>query len=400
MSGGASTPPPSPHSLVAALRARDDLHDPRVEAAFLAIPRALFLPGLPLEQVYADEPIPIKRTADGTVIASSSQPSMMALMLEQLRLRPGLNVLEIGAGTGYNAALICHLVGAQGRVTSVEIDPQIADAAIDHLTSAGISAVKVVTGDGAAGFAPRASYDRIIATAGVWDLPPAWIRQLKPRGLLVVPLWFESLQFSAALELQADGTLYSDSNLQCGFVRLRGVAMGEEGAYRVGPLLTVQANAGAVDAAALHLLLSHSADAEIDHLTRLSQREIVWRLAPFLALHLPPGLALANYYLPPDQTAYGLTGSGIALLGRGSACFVPAQGEGVVYTFGASEALLALQDGMAAWEKIGRPRGERLRIRVTPREQVNGDFPARLVGRRFTRRDHVYDVWFDGAKSP
>jgi len=251
---------PSPRTLVESMRARGDLKDARLEAAFLAIPRAHFLPGLPPETVYSDEAIAIKRAADGTVISSSSQPSMMALMLEQLNLKPGMNVLEIGTGSGYNAAIMQHLVGPNGLVTTIELDPEIGEVAVDNLARAGISGVRVVIGDGAAGFAPRASYDRIIATAGIWDIPTAWVRQLKPRGRIVAPIWLEGFQYSAAFELQADGTLYSEDNLPCGFVRMRGAGMGEEGVFRVGSLLTLQANAGTLDSAQLQMLLSQSLD--------------------------------------------------------------------------------------------------------------------------------------------
>src|SRR5688500_13282187 len=93
---------------------------PAILDAFRAVPRHLFLPGRPLEEVYRDEAIPTK-LAGGQAISSSSQPAMMAIMLEQLDFAPGQHILEIGAGTGYNAALIGHLVGPTGRVVTVDI---------------------------------------------------------------------------------------------------------------------------------------------------------------------------------------------------------------------------------------------------------------------------------------
>ena len=78
-----------------------------------------------------------KRDEDGQPISSSSQPAIMAIMLDQLGLAPGQRVLEIGAGTGYNAALISHIVGAEGQVTSVDIDPELVGPAREHLASAG-----------------------------------------------------------------------------------------------------------------------------------------------------------------------------------------------------------------------------------------------------------------------
>ena len=97
-------------ALVRTLRESGALTDARVEAAFRSVPRHLFLPGVEIERVYRDEAIPTK-LADGIPISSSSQPAIMAIMLEQLDVQPGHNVLEIGAGTGYNAALLAYLAG-------------------------------------------------------------------------------------------------------------------------------------------------------------------------------------------------------------------------------------------------------------------------------------------------
>ena len=93
---------------------------------------------------------------------------MMAIMLQQLGLGAGMNVLEIGTASGYNAALIKHVLGEHGHVTSLEIDRDLAEQARENLYSAGYSDVPVVNRDGVSGYEPRAQYDRIIATAGVW----------------------------------------------------------------------------------------------------------------------------------------------------------------------------------------------------------------------------------------
>src|SRR5262249_35642587 len=135
------------HALVDGLRRDGALHSAAVEAAFRAVPRHLFLPGLPLDVIYRDDAIVTKRE-EGRGVSSSSQPAMMAIMLEQLDLRPGHRVLEIGAGTGYNAALMAHIVGEQGRVTTLDIDEDLAAAAAAHLNRAGFERVRVVCGDG------------------------------------------------------------------------------------------------------------------------------------------------------------------------------------------------------------------------------------------------------------
>ena len=159
-----------------------------VTAAMRAVPRHLFLPELPPEMAYRNEAIVTRRGADGQPTSSSSQPTIMAYMLDQLRVGPGQRVLEIGAGTGYNAALLQQLVGAGGRVVTVDLDDDVARQAAAHLARAGYPEVTVVQADGAAGYPAGAPYDRIIATVGVSDLAPAWLDQLVPGGRVVVPL--------------------------------------------------------------------------------------------------------------------------------------------------------------------------------------------------------------------
>ncbi|HEV3291200.1 MAG TPA: methyltransferase domain-containing protein, partial [Streptosporangiaceae bacterium] len=138
-----------------------------VAAALHAVPRHLFLPEQPPEAAYRDDAIVTKRDETGQPISSSSQPAIMAIMLDQLDLVAGQRVLEIGAGTGYNAALISHIIGPSGQVTSVDIDPELAGRAREHLASAGFGEVSVVCAVGAGGYPPRAPYVRIIATVGV-----------------------------------------------------------------------------------------------------------------------------------------------------------------------------------------------------------------------------------------
>ena len=144
-----------------------------------------------------------KRDAAGMPISSSSQPAIMAIMLDQLNLLPGHRVLEIGAGTGYNAALMSHIVGAEGQVTSVDIDPELAGRAREQLGGAGFGAVTVVCADGVDGCPERAPYDRVIATVGVADLAPAWLAQTACEARIVVPLDVRGTQLSVAFEQAA-----------------------------------------------------------------------------------------------------------------------------------------------------------------------------------------------------
>jgi protein-L-isoaspartate(D-aspartate) O-methyltransferase len=218
--------------MVAALREQGCLHQAALEDAFLAVPRHIFVPSRTLAEAYnPDDAIPTHFDADGVPISSSSAPNIMATMLEQLDVRRGMDVLEIGAGTGYNAALLAHLVGPEGRVVSVELDESVAQEARRHLAAAGVEDVRVVVGDGWLGSAAdddAASFDRIEATVGVWEVSPHWMRQLRPGGVLVLPLWLRpGIQVSVAFVRDGD-RLRSTSAVGCGFMRLRGSHAGPE----------------------------------------------------------------------------------------------------------------------------------------------------------------------------
>lgn len=163
----------------------DTVRTPVVEAALRSVPRHLFLPGVPLDAAYANEPVYTKQDGVGASISAASQPRMVAMMLEQLQLQPGQRVLELGAGTGYNAAVMAAIAGEKGHVTAIDIDEDLVDGARAHLAAADVANVEVVLGDGALGHADAAPYDRVIATVGAYEVPPAWLDQLAPTGRLV-----------------------------------------------------------------------------------------------------------------------------------------------------------------------------------------------------------------------
>src|SRR5437660_5636914 len=173
-------------TLIDKLKRDGTIFTPSVEAAFRALPRHLFLPGVPLGEVYRDQAIATK-TLNGLFVSSSSQPTIMAIMLELLELKPGQRVLEIGAGTGYNAALMAHIVGEAGQVVTIDIDEDIVQSARKYRAMAGFDKVLVVCGDGGLGYSSAATYDRIILTVQAWDITPSWWEQLKPHGRLLLP---------------------------------------------------------------------------------------------------------------------------------------------------------------------------------------------------------------------
>jgi protein-L-isoaspartate(D-aspartate) O-methyltransferase len=213
--------------MVDALVAGGRVRSPAVEEALRATPRHLFLPDRDPAVAYADEAVAVQHV-DGVATSSASQPSMMAIMLEQLGLAPGQRVLEIGAGTGYNAALMARIVGPTGAVTTLDIDPGLIASAAGHLAAAGIGGIALVCADGALGYPPAAPYDRIVLTVGAADVRPEWVAQLAPGGRLLVPLAVRGSQLSTALDLGPDGVLRSDSVRGCAFIRLRGIGAADD----------------------------------------------------------------------------------------------------------------------------------------------------------------------------
>ncbi|MFC0861653.1 methyltransferase, FxLD system [Sphaerimonospora cavernae] len=249
-------------ALIEQIRDLGKLRSAQVEAAFRAIPRHLFLPDVDLPTAYARRPVIIKRGDDGTALSSASSPDLVAAMLEQLDLRPGHRVMEIGAATGINAALLAELVGRSGQVVTIEIDGDLADGARAALAAAGYHQVEVVCADGASGYPARAPYDRVIATAGAGDLSTAWWQQLAAGGRLVVPLRLHDsgLTRSIAFDLQQPDRMVSRSALVCGFVPMRGTAFYGGRSLQLADNVVLHLDAGDLgDEAALGRALAYPA---------------------------------------------------------------------------------------------------------------------------------------------
>jgi protein-L-isoaspartate(D-aspartate) O-methyltransferase len=205
------------------LRDHKVLRTPSIEAAFRQTPRHLFLPGIPVDQAYADNPVYTKTDGTGVNISAASQPWMVAAMLEQLEAQPGERIMEAGAGTGYNAAIMAAIVGETGHVTTIDVDEDLVAGAREHLAAAGVANVEVVLGDGALGHPQGVPYDRIIATVGAFETPTAWLEQLSPAGRLVVPLRLRGTNSrSIIFERDEDGWRSRGSQLAV-FMPLRGI---------------------------------------------------------------------------------------------------------------------------------------------------------------------------------
>ncbi|WP_020392217.1 methyltransferase domain-containing protein [Kribbella catacumbae] len=214
------------------------LRSPRWRAAFAATPRHIFLPRFfhpdpttgdvrqttsqdPdwLEIAYTDQPLATQFNGEpgdtsGIPTSSSTAPSLMVTMLELLDLHPRHTVLEIGTGTGYNAALLSTYLG-DCNVTTVDVDGALTGPARDRLAVLDLHPT-VATADGAAGYPDRAPYDRIIATCAVRRIPMAWLEQTKPGGKILVTLETSLHGYGLALltidqEQQVDGCILPDA---------------------------------------------------------------------------------------------------------------------------------------------------------------------------------------------
>jgi protein-L-isoaspartate(D-aspartate) O-methyltransferase len=396
------------------------LHDsghtpsPEVQAAFLAVPRHLFVPGLSAVAAYQDEALVIKYGDDGLPVSSSSQPAMMAIMLEQLGLRPGHRVLEIGTGTGYNAAVMAHIVGPDGLVVSVDIDADLVGRARASLAAAGYQRVRALSADGGYGDPPDAPFDRIIVTAGAWDIPPAWLDQLAPGGRLVLPLSLRGIQLSVRLERLAGqaGRWLATSAFRCGFVRMLGAFADPEPFRPLGlsPGLYVQAGdelpanaladalagpatdlgtgvlaAGRDDLADLDLWLTLT-EPGLDRIAIMETsggRADPGPLLPFgglvsLGLEAEAGLGVSG--LAGARSPGAADGSS----GWGQRTY---PGEIMLRGYGPGGPALTgyLASQVAAWDRVGRPGGADLYLTVWP---AGGQVPV-PPGLILLRRPHV-----------
>lgn len=196
------------------LRARG-IRDERVLAAMGKVPREGFISGEDVDNAYGDYPLPI---GEGQTI---SQPYIVASMVEALEVRPENRVLEVGAGTGYEAAILGELAG---EVWTIERHAELADKAREILQKLGYANVHVVTGDGSLGLAEHAPFDRILVAAAAPHVPDTLVAQLAEGGRLVVPVGTRQEQQVLVVRKVGDQTVVTPREA-CRFVPL----VGEQG---------------------------------------------------------------------------------------------------------------------------------------------------------------------------
>lgn len=185
--------------------------------AFKKVPRHEFIPENIQDHSYADQPLSI---GHGQTI---SAPSMIAIMLESLDLKTGQKVLEVGTGSGYNAALIAEVVGQKGGVFSIERIDELAEFGRANLKQTGYGWVQVVVGDGTCGYEKKAPWDRILVTACAPELPKPLVEQMKIGGKLGAPVGQHYMfQTWVVAEKRDKGELKFEERGGCSFVPLVG----------------------------------------------------------------------------------------------------------------------------------------------------------------------------------
>ena len=358
-------------AFVARLRKAAPAPEPILDA-FARVPRHRFLPEVPLDEAYRDDAV-VTRHENGVPTSSSSQPSLMARMLGLLDVAPRHRVLEIGTGTGYNAAILAELGAA---VTTVELQPEVAASARFHLAGAAApdegpaepGTVRVVTGDGAS--PPPGPYDRIIVTAGCWSLPAALVGELVDAGVLVAPLRVNGVELVFGLRREGDRLSGADA-VSCGFMPLRG---GAERPWRWelggGGLATADADLGVEGRGALDRLLATPGRAVEDPLGLVEGEHpmdaLLWlglQGDPLLSLVLPRGDGR-----PPWTVALDVLPASLLVIELGSA-----YGRiGGARLYGGEGALRACVAGMAGWRAAGSPGPADLELTIEPSEDRTG----------------------------
>ena len=175
-----------------------------------------------LAKLYGDRPLILFGDDRDNVLSTISQPSFVLRMLDMLQLNPGQKVFELGAGSGWNAALIGRLVGPEGRVYSLEIIPDVARMAAATIEQLGIKNVSIIEADGGEGYATGAPYDRAIFTAGAYDLPHHFFKQMKNGGLLLIIIKNEGGGDNLFLLRKTSDHFESLESMTCYFVQMTG----------------------------------------------------------------------------------------------------------------------------------------------------------------------------------
>ncbi len=383
------------HALVRELRERNYIQSEPVAEAMSRTPRHCFVPDASPEEAYTDTVIVTHFEGDQPV-SSCSQPAIIGIMLDQLALEPGHRILEIGAGTGYNAALMAELVGPTGSVTTIDVDPVIVSEARERLAAAGYPSVRVILGDGGFGYDPHAPYDRIILTVGTRDIPLAWYRQLRRGGRMVAPLaGRHGAQVSAVL-IRTNAGFQSAGLEPCGFISLRGSFGDQDSVTVIGPENRLRVIHGPETEFQPTRVAKWLQDRGTERTIQpeLTSRQLQFGLAWWLEAHAPglyrvrgEGEPVVRGRLPALRRLGAAAAETIGVVAPDGLClFAPPQGSDassdaplVLKTFGPGKSAPdAVEQAMQQWRAAGSPIVDALTISAVPNRFMPDTLPEGL----------------------
>ncbi|MFE6691016.1 ATP-grasp peptide maturase system methyltransferase [Streptomyces sp. NPDC057743] len=305
-------------------------------------------------------------TVTGFPTSSSTMPSTVIGMSEALDVEDGMSVLEIGTGTGYSTALLCHRLG-EDNVTSVEVDPDVAQRADNALEAAGYS-TWTVTGDGLLGHPHRAPYDRTIATCALRRIPYAWVRQTKPGGIILATVGPSAWSYGtglAKLTVNDDGTAEGRITGRSSFMPARAEA--------AVPL------SGDLTARAFY--------ADTERKTSLSPDMLNDWMPAFLAQLAAPGAQLVRAVSDSRETVY------LFDTGREAFAALTADGDHWTVRQGGPVAIWdAIETTLTAWHDAGKPDITSVRLAITPKTHAYW-----IGGQQITNDNRSY--WLGGANA-
>jgi protein-L-isoaspartate(D-aspartate) O-methyltransferase len=370
---------------------RDTPITPATERAYLETPRHIFVPRYRqwgsttwhdlrpdnwdehAAALYSDQPLILAGDDDQNLISTISQPSFVLRMLDLLQVLPGQSVFELGTGSGWNAALLGHLVGERGRVVSVEIVGDVAAGAVAALRKIGRPHVQVIIGDGGDGYMDGAPYDRAIFTAGTYDVPKAFFDQIKDGGLLLTVVKNVGGGDNLFVLRKTKDHFESIDSMNCGFVQLTGKHRDES-----------------LDPVELERLPEWSA-LRCREVSRrpfwwggVGQQSFMWRTAAirsFLGVAEPQFLAFKDVTQARENHFFGLWD-------REGDSLVIARDDQLI-TYGTPAAATRLLSGIERWVQLGMPTAASFCLSVYP-----ADTAVRVDERQWlVRRRQAQFVW-------
>ena len=399
------------------LKEAGHIRSPRIEAAFRAIPRHLFVPDKPLEEVYSSKGGFGLQLSDGRKVGFATSPGYVAEILELLNLGPGGRIMEIGAGSGYTSSLAAHIVGESGQVITIDIEEELVKNVNTAFEAVGLHWAKAICCDGVLGYPEGSPYDLIFMTTGVWDISPAWWEQLKPGGRLFIPLYLRGNCEKIIEFEQSDKCLIGLLRQDTQFSPMRGNLESPGDRFDVGPkaedylyVWIDDRSTNGVAKVIFQLLMEPSKDWPLK--ISVTMKEIrglmlwlalkehgycsIWDSGGLAKTGVMPYIVRYDEFWVGKQT-HGLLGDGaLSLLMRPSS--QPARsGVGIddlvpfdlhIRSFGQDDGIAQrLADQIIAWDKAGRPSGEgSLRVRAYPKD--NDYLPAEddlVIDKRWTQ---------------